>query len=246
MALTAQQKRTVAETCFAYAINGDYMHASRTRQQAYALNPPGSIGVNWDCWEEIWARDSRYLDFLNLEDFSDVDNSPRKIESLKVGIFIDYLFDFKDCWGVRKQSTMLDEAFRSEALESFLKANAWDFKSENREIIYTQTKKQNISAKIYYESIIGKGLNDTVHPHIYENGEYYLGFYPGTPESTINARRSWLKIYDEFINMSNANIDKFPKTFQTYHKHKLANSAKYQAWIAQYEVFGRGQKEVIP
>lgn len=233
--MRAVQKRELAEKCFEYAIKGDFKKAAQIRQRAYALNPPGSIGVDWGSWPEIWDTDSRYLHFLNEEDFSDVDNSMEKIEALKVGIYIDYLFDFRDCWGVSKQSIIFKEKFRSEAVERFLKANNWDFKCENRELIYAKTKKQNISAKIYYASIKEKGLNDIVHPHIYEKGQYYLGFWPGTSEQVINSRREWLKMYDEFLNLSNANIDKFPKTFQTFQKHKLANSDKYRRWLAVYE-----------
>lgn len=235
MTMLAKQKRAIAEGCLNHAIDGDYQTASRLRQQAYSSDPPGTIGVDWNCWDEIWEMDSRYLLFLYNEDFSDADNSPRKIEALKAGIFIDYLFGFRDAWGVKKQSMLVDEEFCSRTLESFLRANDWDFKCENRELIYAQTKKMNISAKMYYAAIKDSGLNDSIHPHIYENGEYYLGFAPNASQKIIESRREWLKAYDEFMSMSTAGIAKFPKSFQTFQKHKLADDENYKMWFAEYK-----------
>ena len=54
--------------------------ASRVRQQAYAKDPPGSIDIDWSDWAAIWAKDNRYLSYLNAEKFSDLKNSKRYIE----------------------------------------------------------------------------------------------------------------------------------------------------------------------
>lgn len=48
------------------------------------------------------------------------------------------------------------------------------------------------------------------------------------------ARKKWLRDYRLFELCSRAGIEKFPKTFQTFQKHKLANSEKYQEWMRQY------------
>lgn len=49
-------------------------------------------------------------------------------------------------------------------------------------------------------------------------------------------RKKWLRSYKLFENCRVLEIDKFPKTFQTFQKHKLENSEKYQAWMRQYSI----------
>ena len=39
------------------------------------------------------------------------------------------------------------------------------------------------------------------------------------------------KEYQEFSRLSNLKIKNFPKTFNTFQKHKHQNSEKYQSWI---------------
>ena len=236
MGIIAKEKRELAEKCIFLSVEKDFERASRIRQEAYKINPPGSIGIDWGDWKGVWERDTRYIRFMLEEDYSDCENSKRKIEFMQSGIFVDYLFGFKDCWGVKRQSELSKEAFNSELLEKFLIKENWAFLSENRELIYTSTKKMNISARIYYEEIKKKGFPDTAHPKIYELGEYYLGFLPGTPNSVIEARRKWLERYDLFCHMSVVGIEKFPKTYQTFEKHALENSEKYQAWMRQYSI----------
>lgn len=229
--MRAKEKRFLAEKALYFAIQGDYKSAAKIRQQAYALDPPGSIGVDWSDWFKIWETDFRYIRYMNTEDFSDVDNSQNKIQALKAGIFIDYLFGFRDCWGIKQQALLVTEMFKSKSVENFLVQNDWNFQCEDREIIYTNTKKANISARIYLDAVREKGLTDTIHPHIYKHGEYNLGFLPNTPKEIIDSRRNWLKIYDQYLNMCSVGIIGFPKTFETFEKHKKENSPKYQEWL---------------
>ena len=232
--MLAAEKRKFAEQSLQLALLGDYKAAAQIRQKAYAGDYVGSIGVDWNNWKEIWKLDSRYLTFMNAEDFSDVDNSPQRINSLKAGIFVDYLYEFRDYWGVHRQSELSDEQFQSAALETFLKSMEWTFKSVDREQIYAATKKKNISSKIYLSSLWDGAECDRDWAYVFESGEYDLGFYPGTPKEVIDARRHWLERYEQFETMQELGIEKFPKTFTTFEKHMLKNSEKYQNWIIQY------------
>ena len=108
MSIPSSVKRQLAEECFLFAMKGDFEQAARIRQQAYTASPPGSIGLDWSSWNEVWGKDSRYIKFLLNEDFSDCDNSQAKIHSIQAGIFIDYLFDFRDCWGVKQQALIIN------------------------------------------------------------------------------------------------------------------------------------------
>ena len=235
MGLRAFEKRDLAEKCISLAIDKNFQAAAKIRQEAYALNPPGSIGVDWEDWEYIWGHDSRYLAFMLKENYSDCNNSQRKLEFIQAGIFIDYLFEFRDCWGVKRQAELNEEPFYSLELENYLIKQNWAFECENRELIYTSTKKKNISARIYYHCLEKNGFNSTLNPKIFMRGEYDLGFLPNTPKEVIENRRKWLKNYDLFLAMQKAGIEKFPKTFQTFEKHQLANSEKYQSWVSQYK-----------
>lgn len=49
-------------------------------------------------------------------------------------------------------------------------------------------------------------------------------------------RKKWLRSYKLFESCCALELDKFPKTFQTFQKHKLENSEKYQAWMRQYSI----------
>lgn len=228
--MLADQKRTVAEKCLNCALRGGYKEASRIRQQAYILNPPGTIGVDWTNFSEIWDKDSQYLFYLENEDFSDMNNTWEKKRFLKAGIFIDYLFGFRDMWGVKRQAQLSNELFYSAQLEEFLVEKNWSFECENRELIYASTKEKNISARIYYDSVNKNGLSPSYRPYIFKIGEYDLGFFPDTPQQVIDGRRKWLENYDEFEKIKKMGIAGFPKTFKTFEKHKHDNTVKYQEW----------------
>ncbi len=234
MGILASEKRAIAERCIFLAIEKNFEQAANVRQKAYAKNPPGSIGVDWNNWKQVWSLDSRYIEFMLKEDYSDCDNTKTKIEFIQAGIFVDYLFDFKDCWGVKRQAELSDEKFHSKYLECFLERKNWIFESENREIIYASTKKKNISSKIYYDQINKKGIKDSVSPYIFPFGEYDLGFLPGTPQNVIDDRRKWLEQYNLFLKIQKLGIEKFPKTYHTFEKHMLNNSEKYQEWMRKY------------
>ena len=49
-------------------------------------------------------------------------------------------------------------------------------------------------------------------------------------------RKKWLREYKLFEKCSVLGIDKFPKTFKTFQKHKKENSEKYQEWMRQYSI----------
>lgn len=230
--MLVKEKRIVAEKCLLLSLDGRMKEASRVRQQAYKESPPGSIGVDWGDWDSVWRSDARYISFLNDEDFSDADNSPKKVQAIRAGIFADYLFGFRDSWGVIRQSEIVKEKFKSKSLEDFLISTNWAFKFENREIIYSRTKMHNISARMYYDSIHKSGLRDVAHPYIFPEGQYHIGFLPGTPQKNIDGRRKWIEDYEMFMRLGEIGIDGFPKSFNTFQKHKLNNTEKYLYWAS--------------
>lgn len=234
--MRAKDKREIAEKCLIYARKGNFKKASEIRRQAYALDPPGSIGVDWSDKNAIWATDKRYLDYLNAEPFSDLQNTKQYIDSMKSALFVDYLFDFRDSWAIDRHREFCREKMFCPTLDKFRRDMEWEFESEPSDMIYFSTVKRNINSKIYNDSIERHKNATLKKSHIYQNGEYYLGFSVGTPESVIENRRIYLRTWDQYIAMGRSEIDKFPKTFQTFQKHKAANSEKYQEWMRQYSI----------
>lgn len=55
-------------------------------------------------------------------------------------------------------------------------------------------------------------------------------------ERKEKSRKKWLAEYKLFEDCSNLGVEKFPKTFQTFQKHKVTNSEKYQEWMRQYSI----------
>ena len=240
-------KRVLAEISIKYARDGKYREAARVRQQAYGKEPSGSIGGNWKDWPSVWEKDRKYLSFLKAEKFSDLKNSRQYIESMKASIFVDYLFDFRDGWGVDRHREFCQEAICCPLLDKFLQQ--MDLEEELHDSVYMSTVKRNISSKIYIDSMKSTGISISRYPYmsyIYQNGEYYLGILKGTPENQVQkilaGRRKFLKDYAQYENMGAIGVERFPKTFQTFQKHKKANSEKYQEWMRQYSLIVANRK----
>ena len=235
--MRAAEQRTYATQCLQQAIKGDFQQAARIRQQIYALNTPGTIGIDWRDWNGIWQMDNKYLTFLNNEDFSDLQNSAEYIHLFKSGIFVDRLWGFRDCWAINQIMKFTNEKFYSPLLERFLTSKKICFDSITREFIYEKTKMRNITAKQYYARWREYGYTPKLQPIIYNYGEYDLGFYERPTAKQINSMRIEYYNFDLYDKMSCVNIDKFPKTYQTFQKHKKAKSEKYLNWIQQYHIW---------
>ena len=233
--MKAADKREIAKTCLDSALKGDFKAASEIRRQVYMLNPPGTIGIDWSDKKSIWNMDKLFLQHMAIESFADLENTETYIQSLKAGLFIDHIFNFRDNWAVVQRELIGTEKLSCPLLECFLRNTGFDLPSVSRLHIYAQTKHKNINAKINLDARSKIGLRMTWEPRYFSIGEYDLGFAPGTPLRIIEGRRRWLEDAAQFQEMSESGIPGFPKTFQTYQKHKLANSPKYQTWVEEYK-----------
>ena len=228
--MNASEKRKLAAKCLPFAIQQKYKEASAIRQSAYAKDPPGTIGVDWNDFPQIWEYDARYLMAMNDELFNDLSNSENFINLLRAGLYVDNLFGFTDFWSVNAAVKTTDEVINCPALDKFLRRMDWP--RDNKLFIYCSTKKKNILAFIYKNYAV---TSSSYAPQQFSDGEYDLGFLPGTPKKVIDARREWLKGYNLFEDMQKSEIHGFPKTFNTFEKHYKANDAKYLFWVDQYK-----------
>jgi len=232
-------KRALAEISIDYARREKYKEAARVRQRAYAKESPGSIGVDWSDWSAIWKRDEQYLSFLKVEKFADLKNTNHYITSMKASIFVDYLFDFRDGWSLERHREFCQEQICCPRLDEFL--HKMDLEEELRDSVYMSTVKRNIESKMYIATTKNSKANTSQYPYmsyVYKDGEYFLGILKGTSEKEVqrilSGRRIFLKDYDLFQQCHAYGVEKFPKTFQTFQKHKNANSEKYQNWMEQF------------
>lgn len=234
--MKAAKKRELAKACLQTALNEGFQKASILRQQAYMLDPPGTIGIDWFDQDAIWQKDKQFLDQMDMEPFTDLENTKSYIQSLKAGIFIDYILDFRDNWTVVLREGMSSEKICCPQLEQFLLNTGFAFPCLSRLHIYAQTKRKNINARLYSKACKNDGYSPSWEPSFFPMGEYDLGFWPNTPTHIIENRRKWLADNSLFQEMQEASIPGFPKTFQTFQKHKLSNSLKYQSWVKEYKI----------
>lgn len=228
--MKVSEKRQIASKCISLAVQGEYKLASKTRQLAYAKNPPGSIGADWNNFSQIWKCDSRYITAMNEESFRDLQNTEAFINLLKAGLFVDALFGFKDFWSIDVALKSTEESLNCPLMDEFLLRMDWP--RDNKVIIYCSTKRKNIEAIIYKNYAISQ---NSYAPYCFPAGEYDLGFLPGTSKDAIDARREWLRVYNLFEDIRALGIQGFPKTFNTFEKHQKANDDRYRFWVDQYE-----------
>ena len=231
--MNAKEKRSLAEQCIPYAVKADFQTASRIRQQAYAQEPPGSIGLDWKDFAAVWNQDARFLDDMNQEDFSDLHNSPEFIASLRAALYVDMLFDFRDMWAETYLFPDGSEPICCPLLDEFFRKNDWP--EENKLFIYSATQKANIAYAIYQSGPSSYGIRAPEMLQFFPKGQYNLGFAPHTPQRIIDARRKWLQTNLLHQKMLQAGIKGVPKTFAAFEKHFTANDAKYQDWYRQYQ-----------
>ena len=228
--MKASEKRYLASKCISLAVQGEYKLASKTRQLAYAKDPPGSIGIDWNDFSQIWMYDSRYIAAMNEEPFQDLQNTEAFINLLKAGLFVDNIFGFRDFWSIGTVLKSTEETLSCPLMDEFLLRMDWP--RDNKVIIYCSTKRKNIEAIIYKNHAI---VQSSYVPYYFPAGEYDLGFLPNTPKKVIDARRKWLKSYELFEDMRTQDILGFPKTFRTFEKHQKLNDDQYLSWISQYK-----------
>ena len=232
--LRAKERREIANECLPLVLGQQYKKAAHIRQQAYALNPPGTVGLDWSNFKEIWGYDSRYISQIEDEDYSDLQNSLEFINSLKAGLVIDYFFYFRDMWGI-DAAIVKNEEINCPLLDKYLKEKNWP--RVNKLYAYARTKWKNIEAHIFYKYSAFKDIKTKKwwYPEPYLYGEYDLGISLKTDPKVLNAHILYLKKCNLFDDMKAAGVKNFPKTFQTFDKHFRLHDEKCIEWLKSYE-----------
>ena len=192
----------------------DYVaaHNARARYEEGSVIPHG-IGMDWKQESDIPYNVKNYIECSKKLDFSDCLNSEAfkdALRALYVGISISGTGDISPPDDFEEQ---VGEALICPALDAQL-AEKCKFPNPPKMKIYFRTK-------VRVHNYISTKLIDKW------DGNFDLGVYDCMVP--LHADMAQYEI------MRLAGIEGFPKTFQTFEKHKKANSPKYQSWMEQYE-----------
>ncbi len=191
--------------------SGHYMDAFIVRAKRYSewVIPPG-IGTIWSDIELVKDQAQKRMNHLRRIQFDDIDNTTEYKENLFRILLYKEIGDDKLITDIFPTP----EKLNCPTLETFLhKRNA--VLSENHKIyiyLFTKLSRNN------FESV-----NQTL------GRETDTSFNEGW-----NVSDEWIKFahdLDEYKRLVSLGIPGFPKTFQTYQKHKNNNSEKYKTWM---------------
>lgn len=229
-AFRAQEKarrKKMHQEVVAFALSSDYLLAynARVKYEKESVIPHGisvslSGGSNTPSREEVIDIShsvKKYIENSYRLDFSDCQNSERFKEAMRkfyVGMEVTGAsdLDIPDDFEER-----LEEKLDCPTLDIQL-AEKCQFQNPPKLKIYFRTK-----VRVFNH--ISTKLID------HWDGKFDLGIYDCT--DPFHASMA------QYEQIKNADIDGFPKTFQTFEKHKKANSEKYKSWIAQYEAMNK-------
>lgn len=223
------RREEMHKSAISLAMLGNYLEAynKRARYERNSVIPHGihiSMGGDDDgAWAEETSLPYNVKNYIKASyklDFSDCRNSEAfkdAMRSLYVGMQIT---------GAGRLEPPKDF---EESIGEYLDCPALDKQLEEKCTFPNPPK-----FRIYFDTKVRvyNFTNTGVMDHW--DGQFLLGVFDCT--KPIHASMS------QYDKMKAAGIEGFPKTFQTFEKHKKANSEKYKAWIDEYSrIKGREQ-----
>lgn len=196
--------------------NGQYIEAFLERAKIYShqIIPPG-IGIDWSDTAKIQKQAADELDKLRQYDFSDLNNTEHYKELLIKALYYDTI-EQNLFSSIRLLVLPDEENLKCPALDIFFQKKKIPTNEIYKVFVYLDTKRFNA---------FQKDMNTFLKKDLYKllpAGDFKI------TDSTISFWRS----EEEYTMLSQKAIEDFPKTFQTYEKHKNANSEKYKNWIS--------------
>lgn len=204
------------ECVFQKISEGKYIEASQAMGNIYSkeILPPG-IGTDWNDKVGIESRAKAAIDRIRNYDFSDLNNSYAFIEVLVKILYYDSIIEHNLQSSIFQFMSLLYEDIQCEKLDIFFQGKDYTPSESQKLFVYLDTKRYN-AFQNHMRLLLKKNT------------------YKPLPDGVFNindATISGWKEYQIYSLLSSKNIEGFPKTFQTYQKHKSKNSEKYQFWI---------------
>lgn len=208
------------ETVYHKILNGNYIEASLMIGEVYskAVIPPG-IGIDWNDKEGIESRAEEQLNRIKKLDFSDLENSSTFIEILTKILYYDAIIEHNLHYSITQFIYLTDETLHCKDLDTFFQKKNYIPSNSEKLFVYLDTKRYNA-----FQNSMKKLLKKSQ--------------YKPLPNGVFNISDSTILLWKEhqvYTLLLSKNIKGFPKTFNTYQKHKEKNSEKYQYWIAHLQ-----------
>lgn len=207
-----------------FAEKEDFLAAynARSNYEKNSVVPHGifigeSADSHWKTQSKVPESVGRYIENSHKLDFSDCNNSDSfklALRNFYVGLSVS---------GSNRIELPLDF---EERLGEFLDCPALDKQLEEKCEFPNPPK-----LRIYFNTKVSVfNLTETKVIKSWD-GNFFLGVFDCTDR--FHAAMA------QYEKVAMIGIDKFPKTFKTFYKHKLENSEKYQEWIRQYDILSK-------
>jgi len=179
--------------------------------------PPG-IDTDWSDKESIWNSQQKGLALIKNYNWADLKNTDEFKQLLIRCMFFDSLIEHNLSKTIDLFLTDTTESLYCISLSTMFEKYDYTPTEPEKWFTYLDTKRYN-AHQINMRNLLGK---EEYRP--LPDGEFNIN------ESTIE---HWKDI-QEFDELLKKDIDAFPKTFQTFQKHKQQNSDKYRTWISNF------------
>lgn len=196
--------------------NGQYIEAFMERAKIYSqqIIPPG-IDIDWSDTSKIKKQATDELNKLHQYDFSDLNNTERYKELLIKALYYDNIE--QNLFSSIRLLVLPDkETLKCPALDIFFQKKKIPTNEIYKVFVYLDTKRFNAFQK---------------NMNIFLKKDSYQPLSAGDFKISDNTISLWTS-EEEYKILFQKEIKGFPKTFQTYVKHKNANSEKYKNWIS--------------
>lgn len=208
------------ETVYNKISNGNFVEASQKIGEVYskAIIPPG-IGIDWNDKERIDLRTKAELDRIKEYDFSDLENSYSFIEILTKILYYDKTIEHNLQSSITQFISLTDESLHCKDLDNFFQEKNYTPSESDKLFVYLDTKRYN-AFQNNMRTLLKKSQ------------------YKPLPKGVFNISDSTILFWKEhqiYTLLMSKNIEGFPKTFNTYQKHKEKNSEKYQSWLTHLQ-----------
>lgn len=196
--------------------DGNFIQASLEKGKSYskAVIAPG-IGVDWTDTNEIQRRSEVQQERLKNYDFSDLKNSEPYKDLLLKTLYYDIEIEHNLYMSISNIVLQSEEKLNCPALDRFFIEKEFMPSELNKVFVYLDTKRYNA-----FQINMRKTLKK----------EKYSPLPAGKYKVDDRTIERWKELR-EYKELSIKDIAGFPKTFETFQKHKEQNSDKYKSWI---------------
>jgi len=211
-----QESTSLKESMQQKISNGEFLEASLIMGENYSNQVISTgIGMDWSNQDSIKMHSKAKIERIEKYDFSDLKNSAEYINLIKKVLYYDSEIEHNLFKSISTFILPFGELIQCPDLDVFFKRKGYTPSEICKVYVYIDTKRYN-AFQSHMRDFLKK---DNYKP--LPNGEFKVA------DSTL----AFWKEFDEFKTLSQKEIPGFPKTFQTFQKHKHMNSDKYKSWL---------------